>query len=158
MKTETTDHAYNNAAAWMETIRENVEALEATPKADAEQELRSIDDEAELEAAEAKVEEMQDDDEAQEAARAEITNSALSVEVRAGWHAPGEESEPEEFKILLTTGGPALWIEGDLDDNNEPDRARLMYQDWGTVPTEYIGTADDRAAILEFARCFYFGE
>ena len=43
-----------------------------------------------------------------EEARQAIQEDPLSVEVRSGWHAPGENSEPDEYNILLGTGGPAL--------------------------------------------------
>ncbi|MDD5355695.1 MAG: hypothetical protein PHY56_04120 [Candidatus Omnitrophica bacterium] len=47
-------------------------------------------------------------DDAIEEAEQSIREDALDVEVRSGWHAPdGERHKPEEYKILLCTGGPA---------------------------------------------------
>src|SRR4051794_40445173 len=65
-------------------------------------------------------------------ARDAITDDALSVEVRTDWHAPGADNmaKPDEYKILLCWGGPAVQILGTLDGYNQPDSARLQYQDW----------------------------
>jgi hypothetical protein len=92
----------------------------------------------------------------EDAAREEIQESPLSVQVRSGWHNPGEESDAAEFEILLTTGGPALRIRGDLDEHKQPDRAWLEYQDWGTPWTQYFDV--EQETLLEYCRCFYFGE
>jgi hypothetical protein len=92
--------------------------------------------------------------ESKEDAERDIIEMPLSVEVRSGWYAPGSEPEdPEEFCILLSTGGPALRIIGDLD-RGEPIRARLQYQDWGTPWTEFFDV--DRDTLISFARFFYF--
>lgn len=91
-------------------------------------------------------------------ARQRIEEDALSVQVRSGWTDPGtEEFEPEEFEILLCTGGPAVRIRGELDGNGEPSRAWLEYQDWGTPWTEYHGEGCERETLLTYCRCFYFG-
>jgi hypothetical protein len=85
-----------------------------------------------------------------------IQESPLSVTVRDGWHVPGNHSEgPEEYEILLTTGGPALRIYGHLDAYSQPHSAELQYQDWGTPWTRYPSPEAD---LLRFAQCFYFGE
>jgi hypothetical protein len=93
-----------------------------------------------------------------EEARERLMQSALDVSIRSDWHTPGEGGEPTDFRILLITGGPALQIRGELDDNREPYRAWLEYQDWGTPWTEYFGDNLNTDALLTFARCFYFGE
>lgn len=91
--------------------------------------------------------------------RERIQESPLSVEVRGGWHAPGAEDDgPEEFMILLSTGGPALRIVGDLDEHCQPTRARLEHQDWFKPWTEYICTGEDHDALMAFVNCFYFGD
>lgn len=83
--------------------------------------------------------------------------SALSVETREGWKCPGEGAslEPEEFRILLTWGGPALRIKGELN-NCKPDRCWLEHQDWGTPWTRFFDA--DREALLWFACLFWYGE
>ena len=103
-------------------------------------------------------------------ARDRIHESVLSVEVRSGWSAPGDKyAKPKEYSILLTTGGPALRLIGDLDEYGQPETARLEYQDWGTPWTEYNpGHHEDAfkpedydaydSTLLAFASCFYFGE
>ncbi len=90
--------------------------------------------------------------------RERVQESALSVEVRSGWSTDPADLKPEEFRILLTTGGPALQIMGELDDHGEPRRAWLECQDWGTPWTEYHGDACSMDDVLAFARCFSFGE
>lgn len=89
-------------------------------------------------------------------ARQAIQEDALSVEVSSGWYTPGSDHEPEEFNILLCTGGPACRIRGELGQWKEPDRAWLEYQDWGTPWTEYFDA--DQDTLLAYAREFYFGE
>jgi len=100
-----------------------------------------------------------DDEEEREQAQQEIQEDPLSVEVRSGWYTPGEEHEPAEYMILLCTGGPACRIIGDLGSHNEPENARIEYQDWGTPWTRYNeDTQEDREAMLTYARQFYYGE
>lgn len=88
-----------------------------------------------------------------------IQDSPLSIEVCSNWHAVGEEKNliNNEFYFLLCTGGPAVRIIGSLD-RNEPESARLEYQDWGTPWTEYRLTPDEEETVLTYCRCFYFGE
>src|ERR1041384_3334165 len=73
-----------------------------------------------------------------EDAEQRIQEDALSVEVRSEWHSPGDANgiENGEFQILLSTGGPAARIMGELRDG-EPHRAWLEVQDWGTSWTQY---------------------
>lgn len=89
-------------------------------------------------------------------ARERIDEDPLSVEVRTSWHTPGEAGTPDEFCILLCTGGPAVRIRGKLDTYGAPDRAWLEYRDWGTPWTKFRGA--DMNALLTYARCFYYGE
>jgi hypothetical protein len=95
----------------------------------------------------------------QDEARERIQEDALSVEVRSDWYAPGDsdaDRKPAEFRILLCTGGPAVCIEGELNEHGEPTHARLLVQDWFKPWTEYLGV--ERDTLLAYARCFYFGE
>jgi hypothetical protein len=91
-----------------------------------------------------------------EEAQTRIQEDALLIEVRSGWCALGDTLEAGEFSILLTTGGPAVWIRGELDDNREPSRAWLEVQDWGTPWTRYYDASQE--VLLAYARCFCFGE
>lgn len=162
--TEEKDHAVENATSWLETIIEQANAL--TMDWDRYEELKDMDPED------------MDDDEKEElaeltetatlegelftdadAVRERIEEGPLSVQVRSGWYSPGAEPEkPEEFEILLTTGGPALRIIGELDEYGQPERPRLQYQDWGTPWTEYIVTGSDRESLEAWCGCFYFGD
>lgn len=89
-----------------------------------------------------------------EAIEESCRETALSVDVRSGWGTPGE-LEPEEFQILLSTGGPALRIIGDLQ-SNEPSCAHLEFQDWGTPWTQWRRDVDHEA-LDWFCSLFYFG-
>lgn len=98
-----------------------------------------------------------------DAARERIQEDALSVQVRYGWITPGASEDmlkdgPEEFEILLCTGGPACRIIGDLDEHCQPTRARLQHQDWGTSWQDWIVTGSDYDALMTYCGCFYFGE
>lgn len=91
-----------------------------------------------------------------EDAEQRIHEDALSVEVRSDWATLGEDLEAGEFCILLTTGGPAVRICGELDEHKEPRRAWLEVQDWFTPWTQYFGASQE--TLLTYARCFYFGD
>lgn len=84
-----------------------------------------------------------------------IHEDALSVQVRSDWHNVGDDAELAEYCILLTTGGPAVRIIGELRDG-EPHSAILQVQDWGTPWTEHVTTGDEHKALLAYAGCFFF--
>jgi len=103
-------------------------------------------------------------------ARNAIEESALSVEVRTNWYDPyskDADTKPGEYRILLTWGGPALQLVGELTEHGEPETAKLQHQDWGTGWTDSFPYITDRESVewgayqetlLTFARFFYFGE
>jgi hypothetical protein len=91
--------------------------------------------------------------ESREDAEQRIQEDPLSLEFRSGWVSSKDEMEPEEFCLLLSTGGPAVRIIGEIRDG-EPHRPVLQTQDWGTVWTEY--TNADRDVLLDYCRVFYF--
>ncbi len=101
-----------------------------------------------------------DDDDIREAAKDEAYSYPLSVQVRTGWFTPcrEEDASKEEFRILLSTGGPACRIFGELDHHCEPSRARLEVKDWLT-PWEEVGLLEEESeSLLSFCQAFYFGE
>lgn len=136
---EENNRAEQNAKAWMDSIAGMIAAME---KAEEERDEATFDDET-FDA---------------DGWRERIQECPLEISVRAGWHAPGEKAEDEEFLILLSTGGPALRIVGDLDQHNQPENPRLEYQDWGTPWTEYATDAEQDEALEKFCAQFYFGE
>ena len=92
-------------------------------------------------------------------ARQAISEDPLSVEVRSDWHTPGGDSEATDYTILLCTGGPACRIIGELGEHQEPDTARIEYQDWFTPWETYHDTSkEEDEALLTYARQFYFNE
>jgi hypothetical protein len=42
--------------------------------------------------------------------------------------------------------------------HNQPDSARLEYQDWFTEWTSYLLTDDEEQALITYAREFYFDQ
>ena len=130
MTTTKTNHALNNAISTIQTMVEDFKK---------DQQLQESNDYNQ-----------------QDELRESILNSALSVEFRSGWATFKEDFEAEEFKILLTWGGPALRIIGELD-NYGPVNPKLQYQDWGTPWTDFEITEDQQDALNWFCNCFYFG-
>ena len=92
--------------------------------------------------------------ESQEDAEEQLQETPLSVEVRSGWGS-ATELQPEEYRIVLTIGGPSLSIQGDLDQYQEPCTAVMLMQDWGTPLTEFHEADED--VLVQFAQKFYFG-
>jgi hypothetical protein len=93
--------------------------------------------------------------------REDIDASALSVLVRSGWHTPGDDTgKPEEFEILLCTGGPAVRLTGTLDNYGQPDSVSMQVQDWFQPWTGFDPAADDEEedVLLAYAQSFYFGD
>jgi hypothetical protein len=102
-----------------------------------------------------------DDQAAQKDVEKTINETPLSVEVRSGWYDlcnKDADKKPAEFCILLSTGGPACRIIGELSEHGEPTSARIQHQDWGTPWTNCWLDQDEETALLAFAACFYFGE
>lgn len=129
------EHAIGNAKAWAETIHEAMTAFQALDHGEAETvtfEGYKYD--------------------SADALRERIEEMPLSIQVRDGWRSPDAESDgAEEFEILLSTGGPALRIFGDIGDSFHT----LQWQDWGTPWTDYRDTtAEQDEAISEFVNFF----
>ena len=179
--TEERDHAKDNAAAWVSSLAQMVAALECDyyrleELRNERETLVDQSDDASAECFEARKElAAWDADHGEElleltksatidgdlmadaeSARERIQESPLSVQVRSGWASVGDELNAEEFEILLSTGGPALRIRGELDKNREPSRAWIEYQNWGTGWTQYFDV--EQSTLLTYCSVFYFGE
>jgi hypothetical protein len=135
-------HTADNAKAWTESI---IEAWAACKRLDeGETEEETIDGQTYADREE--IEDM-------------MRESALEVSVRSDWHNPGETGEPTEYKVLLSTGGPALRIAGPLGLYGQPMEPNMQWQDWGTPWTTYtLGHEDEQESLEWFANLFYFGE
>jgi hypothetical protein len=133
MRTETSDkldHAKQQGQAQFESIRELVACL-------------------------------QDDDADNDRARDAIIEDALDVQVRSGWYGPGiKTGKPEEFQILLCTGGPAVRLIGTLNEHGEAETVTMQIQDWFQPWTDFAPETghDGDGVLLAYARCFYFGD
>ena len=90
--------------------------------------------------------------------RSEIQEEGYDIGVRSDWHTPGCETEPTEYYVLLAGGGPACRIRGDLDRWNEPESARIEYQDWFTAWESIPLSSEDEEYVVAYAGCFWFGE
>ena len=85
-----------------------------------------------------------------------ITEMPLSVCVRSGWQQPGgNDQSPEEYELLMGTGGPAVRIYGRLDEHGRPRSAELQGQNWFT-PLERTTVDQDEEVLLNFAGYFYY--
>lgn len=135
----TDTNAYKQAVSQVESICEMVAALEC--------------DYDRLDELTQAAGDYSDADEAREA----IQEDPLSVEVRSAWASVGDSLTPEEFRVVLCTGGPHVELVGDLDENNEPSRVRVLYRDWGDSG-EYYPSASEREALMTYLSCLYFGE
>ena len=154
------NNALEQAKAQLASIIQMVNALEVDY--DRLEELRDLESNNHLDVPEqeelAELEEAADGCDSEDGARERILDDPLTVEVREGWHAPGDTgASPEEFQILLCTGGPAVRIFGELDEYCQPKRAWIQYQDWGTPWTEYITSSEEDDAVLTYCQQFYFG-
>ena len=138
-QTKKENHALNNAIGHIESMVENFEEISH---------LNSLNPTT------------QEQEERIEEITQEVLNSALSLEFRNGWysdlyHLKGV-TEPIEFKILLSWGGPALRIIGEIEENFAVN-PKLQYQDWGTPWTDLEITENQQKALNWFCNCFYFG-
>jgi hypothetical protein len=156
-KKEEVNHAEENAKGWYETIEEQVAAMEMDWNRYKELKETDVNDLTEEEKEELKeLEETAREFENYDDVIERIQEEPLSVHVRSGWYNPGEnEVMPEEFEILLSTGGPALRMIGDLDEHLQPCNCRLEHQDWFKPWTEYHDVDSD--VLEKWANVFYFG-
>jgi|SRR5690554_941608 len=86
-----------------------------------------------------------------------IQEKPLSIEVRSGWASSFHDFTPNEFRIVLCTGGPHVEIRGDIGLHGEPQDVKVFYADWAEKG-EYSLSVEEREAVTEFCQQFYFGE
>lgn len=91
-------------------------------------------------------------------ARTRIDEDPLEITLTGSWQVGEEKPEADKFIILLTTGGPAVRIVGELDRYNQASHAWIEYQDWFTPWVEYSGDAVSQSDLLTYCNCFYFGD
>jgi hypothetical protein len=147
-----TNHAEANAKAWMEEISNAYEACQFCTEGgegrDLSREVKALLHEHKYN--------WDNSDEVAEAIEEQMRESALSVDVRSYWQSPGQHLEPFEFQVLLSTGGPALRLTGELDEHCEPVRVFMQHQDWDTPWTQCFDV--DHEALMWFVGLFWFGE
>lgn len=96
------------------------------------------------------------DAESEDGAREILQQDPLSVEYRSSWSTNPHELEPDEFCVLLCTGGPAVRIRGELGERGSIHRAWLEYQDWGTPWTHYLDA--DSPTLIAYCEALGVGE
>ena len=101
---------------------------------------------------------LENEDSERDEARIAIEEDPLSIQIRSGWRSIGEKLEPEEFEILLCTGGPAVRIIGELDEHGQPYSPKLQYQDWFTQWEDYPLESEEEEILSSYCNVFYFGE
>jgi hypothetical protein len=157
-----TDQGRDNATAWIGNIGAMIDRLEHAQ----EQLCRDFDDpctttDEEISAALELINPVTPEDRQtyhdEDDATDRIQESPLSVDVRSGWHSPGETDDPQEYQLLLTTGGPAARITGNLDNYGQPCSARLERQDWDTPWTTHRAHYSS-PVLLTYAQQFYYGD
>ena len=159
MTQQDNDRAKEQAEAQLSSIREMIaaadldwERLEELRELAQEEEENpedgnrlDIEERGEL----AELEEQAGDYESQEDAERAMYENPLDISFRSGWTGAHDNMTPEEFQILLCTGGPAVRIVGELGNHGEPCRAWLEYQDWGTPWTMLF---DGQSDALDYAQ------
>ena len=105
------------------------------------------------------------DDAFQDAVTEYVQEIPLTVMVRSDWqpvsHGGGNSFQAQEFELLLSTGGPACRVIGELDGGTvawqSGCRPTIQQQDWHTPWTDSTYNVDTNA-LLWFCEQFYFGE
>lgn len=89
-----------------------------------------------------------------------IQRNVLQVGIRdSGFWEPGGPPDPDEYMILLATGGPSVRVWGNIGVYGEPNSAEIQQQDWFTPwKTVYNTTDDEDEALLWYAQQFYWGD
>lgn len=159
---EKLSHAEQNAISWRDMITSSHEAWRfcAAEFHHLSQQARNLSDEA-RQVLKGHGFDGNNHQEVAEAIEENMQAAPLQVAVRCSqWHDPSSswDLSPDEFQILLSTGGPALRVTGDLESGRPVD-TRLEHQDWGTPWTHQRSThAFQVDALNWFAGLFWFGE
>jgi len=88
-----------------------------------------------------------------------INEDPLEIKVGiSGYFNAGQTEEPDEFMILLGTGGPAFRLIGELDECCQPEKCRFQYQDWFIPWKDLQIDEKQQEKLLQYCRFFYFGD
>ena len=88
-----------------------------------------------------------------------IRDSALSVEVKSGWQSYGQELVQQEWRVCFTTGGPSLYLQGELGQHDEPVQPRVFcgcWGEWAPLIVDRKGQFLDSDVLQWVADCFCF--
>ena len=139
-----TKHAHDNAASHIESIRALWIAYRvATGEAEWE-DYENTDEAGEI---------LSDCDGSEDEVLERVYEYPLSVEFRGGWYPLGDPAavEPEEYRILLTCGGPSLEIRGDVDHRAGPvGPPMVFYADAWQGERRYFHEGEESDALEWF--------
>ena len=62
----------------------------------------------------------------------------------------------KHYEMTLAGGVPAMWIEGQLGEFNEPETARITSAWWSPIRELHL-TGAEEDALLNYTRLHYFG-
>lgn len=83
----------------------------------------------------------------------EILEYPLDLSVRCTeWMPIGPDLEPDEYRVLLSTGGPAVQITGSIGPDNEPSSVKLQHQSWFTPWSNYPLSQPEQDVLLRFVQ------
>jgi len=144
--------AKNNAIAHLRTIKEIITALNEVEELEAHIDTTKFETEG--------VTVLYDGEDCSREDILDIIHTMpLSIMIRNDWHTPFENTnKPEEFTILLSTGGPACQIYGELNEYFYPCNVKIQYQDWFTPWIDLETSEEDDDILEQFCQQFYFGE
>lgn len=92
----------------------------------------------------------------QEEVEDQIRELPLSVQVRSTWQEPGQTLTQAEYRITLSAGGPAVWLQGDVDsDGTIGSTVRVRYSDWSEIGELFNITDEQRVALRDFVHYFF---
>jgi len=145
-----------NALSHLETIVNLYKGVNALEHLEADGEVSEEDQKA-IDVARGEINNYTDDIDVDDVTQM-VQETPLSVEVRSGWVAVTGEMSVAEYKIVLSTGGPACQITGGLNQYSEPDEEQLnlQWQDWFKPWTDIQLEEAERVALMWFARQFIY--
>ena len=139
-----TEHARRNAASHIESIRALWIAYRvATCEAELE-DYENTDEAGGI---------LSDCDGSEEEVLERVYEYPLSVDLRGGWYPLGDPAavEPEEYRIILTCGGPSLELRGDVGHRAGPvGHPKVCYADAWQGERRYLTYGEDSEALNWF--------
>lgn len=93
--------------------------------------------------------------ESREEVERELREMPLCIEVRSGWVERGRDMEAEEYRIVLSCGGPHCELRGDLDNGSAHGPVRVLYSGWAESGELFDINDEQRRALNYFVNLFF---